>query len=79
MQIQKVWFLLWDNGDGVPAEKIDNLFKKFYQMDTSATRKHNGTGLVLVMCKGMVKAHGGNIWVDQNHYGEFSKIFNSYG
>ena len=68
-------FTVRDNGEGVPTEKINNLFKKFYQIDTSATRKHNGTGLGLVICKGIVEAHGGNIWVDQNQNSGFSIKF----
>ncbi len=64
-------FTVRDNGEGIPAEKINNLFKKFYQIDTSATRKHSGTGLGLVICKGIVEAHGGSIWIDKNHKSGF--------
>jgi signal transduction histidine kinase len=42
------------------------LFQKFYQADTSATRKHGGSGLGLAVCKGIIEAHGGTIWVDKN-------------
>ena len=61
-------FTIKDNGPGIPLDKIGNLFKKFYQMDTSATRKHTGTGLGLVICKGIVEAHGGRIWIDKNTF-----------
>ena len=61
-------FTIKDNGPGIPRNKISNLFKKFYQMDTSATRKHTGTGLGLVICKGIVEAHGGRIWIDTNTF-----------
>ena len=61
-------FTIRDNGNGIPRDKISNLFKKFYQMDTSATRKHTGTGLGLVICKGIVEAHGGRIWIDKNTF-----------
>jgi len=53
-----------DNGPGIPHDKFKNLFKKFYQIDTSMTRKHGGTGLGLAICKGIVEAHGGTIRVD---------------
>ena len=68
-------FTVNDNGEGIPADKINNLFKKFYQIDTSATRKHSGTGLGLVICKGIVEAHGGSIWIDKNHQGGFGIKF----
>lgn len=61
----QVTFTVQDNGPGIPAEKIDKLFQKFYQADTSATRKHGGSGLGLAVCKGIVEAHGGTIWVDK--------------
>ena len=49
---------------GIPKEKQQYLFKKFYQVDTSLTRKHGGTGLGLVISKGLVEGLGGKIWVD---------------
>ncbi len=62
-----VAFTIEDNGPGIPLEKIDNLFKKFYQIDTSLTRKHGGTGLGLAICKGIIESHGGKIWVDRDY------------
>ena len=59
-----VLFSVKDNGEGVPKEKLDSLFKKFYQTDTSLTRKHGGTGLGLTICKGIVENLGGKIWVE---------------
>lgn len=55
-----------DNGPGIPIDKVDNIFNKFYQIDTSLTRKHGGTGLGLAICKGIVEAHDGFIWVDRS-------------
>jgi signal transduction histidine kinase len=60
-----VQFSVEDNGPGIPINEMDNLFKKFYQIDTSLTRKHSGTGLGLVICKGIIEAHGGRIWVNK--------------
>jgi signal transduction histidine kinase len=60
-------FSVEDNGPGIPADKVDNIFKKFYQIDASVTRKHGGTGLGLVICKGIVERHGGKIWVDTSY------------
>jgi signal transduction histidine kinase len=63
----KIIFSVEDNGTGIPADKLDSLFKKFYQIDTSMTRKHGGTGLGLAISKGIVDAHGGGMWVDKEY------------
>jgi len=60
----KIIFLVKDNGVGIPKEKQKNIFKKFYQVDTSHTRKHGGTGLGLVISKGIVEGLGGKIWFE---------------
>ncbi len=52
-----------DNGKGIPDNVIGNLFKKFYQVDTSSTREFGGSGLGLSICRGIVESHGGRIWV----------------
>ncbi|MER3407570.1 MAG: hypothetical protein C4292_01865 [Nitrososphaera sp.] len=52
-----------DNGPGIPKDKQQFLFKKFYQVDTSLKRKHGGTGLGLAISKGIVTGLGGHIWV----------------
>jgi PAS domain S-box-containing protein len=53
-----------DNGPGIPKDKQQFLFKKFYQVDTSLKRKHGGTGLGLAISKGIVTGLGGRIWAD---------------
>ena len=60
----KMIFHVKDNGIGIPKEKQINIFKKFYQVDTSVTRKHGGTGLGLVICKGIINALGGEMWFE---------------
>ncbi|WP_371504902.1 ATP-binding protein [Nitrosopumilus adriaticus] len=52
-----------DNGKGIPKESQKNLFKKFYQVDTSATREHGGTGLGLSICNGIAIGLRGKIGV----------------
>jgi len=60
----EVIFSVKDNGIGIPIEKQKNLFKKFYQVDTSLRRKRGGSGLGLAICKGIVEKLGGRIWVE---------------
>ncbi len=52
-----------DNGKGIPPEANDKIFKKFYQADTTSTREKGGSGLGLSICKGIIEAHGGTIWM----------------
>src|SRR5207249_1167688 len=62
-----ILFSVEDNGIGIRKEKADKLFQKFYQIDTGPTRKHEGTGLGLVICRGIIDVHGGKIWLDKTY------------
>ncbi|MGB8158726.1 MAG: ATP-binding protein [Nitrososphaeraceae archaeon] len=53
-----------DNGPGIPSDKAKSLFKKFYQIDTTLTRKHGGTGLGLAISRGIIE---GKIWIALEH------------
>jgi signal transduction histidine kinase len=66
---QFAMFSIEDNGIGISHENAAKLFKKFYQIDTSATRRHGGSGLGLAICKGIVEAHEGKIWIDKEYTG----------
>ncbi|HVX26692.1 MAG TPA: two-component regulator propeller domain-containing protein [Parafilimonas sp.] len=57
-------FSVKDTGIGIPADKIDRLFKAFSQVDSSTTRKYGGTGLGLVICEKLVNMMGGKITVE---------------
>lgn len=63
---QHVVFYVKDNGIGIPLEKQQNLFSKFYQIDTSERRNVGGTGLGLVISKGIMEKLGGTIWVESD-------------
>ena len=60
----KVVFYVKDNGIGIPKDAQPTMFRKFYQVDASHRRKHSGTGLGLVICKGIVEGLGGKIWFE---------------
>jgi len=53
-----------DSGVGIPQEKQKDLFKKFYQVDTTLTRERGGSGLGLAICKGIIDNHMGKMSVD---------------
>ena len=59
---ENIIFYVKDNGSGIPLDKQDQIFQKFYQADTSVTRKIGGTGLGLSISKGIVEGLGGTIW-----------------
>ena len=53
-----------DEGRGIPAENLPNLFRKFSQIQSK--EQGGGTGLGLAICKGIVEAHGGRIWAESD-------------
>ncbi|MCR4296264.1 MAG: HAMP domain-containing histidine kinase [Elusimicrobia bacterium] len=58
-----VRFSVIDTGPGIPAEELPLLFDRFYQTRENE-QKRKGLGLGLSICKGLVAAHGGRIWVE---------------
>ena len=61
---EEIEFFVRDNGPGISKMNQTDIFKKFYQIDTSTSRKRSGSGLGLAICKGIVEGLGGKIWVD---------------
>jgi len=55
-----------DEGPGIPTEEKKNVFKKFYRLGDEATRKTQGTGLGLYLCKIIAEDHGAVISVTDN-------------
>jgi signal transduction histidine kinase len=55
-----------DSGQGIPAEFLDRIFQRFFQLDAANTRKTGGSGLGLSISKGIIEANGGKIWAESN-------------
>jgi signal transduction histidine kinase/DNA-binding response OmpR family regulator len=59
-----IHFAVQDTGIGIPAERMDRLFKPFSQVDASTTRQYGGTGLGLAISKRLCSMMNGNMWVE---------------
>lgn len=64
-----------DTGIGIDKKDIPKLFMKFFQADTSITRKIKGTGLGLVICKEIIEAQKGKIWVESPGVGKGTTVY----
>jgi PAS domain S-box-containing protein len=53
-----------DQGAGIAPEHLEHLFEKFYRVNDAALRQTPGLGLGLHISRGIIKAHGGRIWVE---------------
>ncbi|MFW6164146.1 MAG: ATP-binding protein, partial [Planctomycetota bacterium] len=56
-----------DTGVGIPPSRMDRLFEKFSQADSSTTRRYGGTGLGLTICKELVELMGGTVHGESKH------------
>lgn len=55
-----------DNGKGIPHEEHKYIFEKFYQSKNQNTKKPQGSGFGLAICKKIIEGHNGQIWSDQD-------------
>jgi signal transduction histidine kinase len=58
-----------DTGVGLAPEQLERVFDRFAQVDASATRKHEGTGIGLSLSTELVELHGGRIWAESEGLG----------
>lgn len=58
-----------DDGKGVPADKMDDVFKPFYRVEPSRNPSTGGVGLGLPIAQDIVHSHGGTIWLERSNRG----------
>jgi CheY-like chemotaxis protein len=61
---RRVLISVRDTGIGIPASRLDRLFKSFSQAEASTTRQYGGTGLGLAISRRLVEMMGGKMWVE---------------
>lgn len=73
-----VYISIKDNGIGIPEEKVDQIFHRFYQVDSILSRKSEGSGIGLCIVDEIIKIHGGkvNIESEVNKGSTFEIILN---
>jgi two-component system, OmpR family, sensor histidine kinase VicK len=59
-----ITFSVRDKGQGIPLDRLETIFERFQQVDSSDSRKKGGTGLGLAICRQIVEEHGGKIWAE---------------
>ena len=64
----KVKLIIKNTGDGIPKDKLDKIFERFYRVDDSRDRETGGYGLGLSIAKSIVKQHKGKIYASSNLY-----------
>ena len=68
-QGEQIVFRVSDDGPGIPDDESQRIFESFYQVNASLARISSGAGLGLAICQGLVRAHGGEIWVEKQDRG----------
>jgi two-component system sensor histidine kinase KdpD len=61
---QELMLSVADQGIGIPAEELPRVFDPMYRISQRLTPEAGGAGLGLTICKGLVEAHGGRIWME---------------
>lgn len=60
----EILFQVEDQGQGIPTDKLEIIFERFQQLDSSNSRQEGGTGLGLAICRKIIQRHKGHIWAE---------------
>jgi len=64
-----------DQGIGIPKDKLDKIWERFYQVDQGTARRYEGMGIGLALCQEIVAKHGGRIWAESEGRGKGSTFY----
>jgi PAS domain S-box-containing protein len=59
-------FWVQDEGRGIPANQLEQIFERFHQVNAKDSRQKGGTGLGLPICRIIIQQHGGTIWAESD-------------
>ncbi len=68
-----VIFSIKNSGEGIPEDKLEHIFERFYRVDESRSTETGGTGLGLSICKSIIELHKGKITAESK-LGEYTKF-----
>lgn len=60
-KVHSIVIVVEDSGIGIPPDQLDQVFDRFYQVDNSTKKEHEGTGIGLALTKELIEVHGGTI------------------
>ncbi|MCS7222005.1 MAG: GAF domain-containing protein [Anaerolineae bacterium] len=64
-----------DEGIGIPPDKLNRVFERFYQVNGGLARRFGGMGIGLALCQRIVEAHDGRIWAESEGEGRGSTFY----
>ena len=71
-QREKESVIIWvkDHGIGIPKKELEDIFKKFYQVESPNVRRYGGMGIGLTIAQGLVKEQAGRLWAESEGEGK---------
>jgi two-component system, OmpR family, sensor histidine kinase VicK len=60
----EVWLTVSDDGIGIPADQLERIFDRFYQVEPHVRRRYDGMGLSLAIVKELVALNNGRVWAE---------------
>lgn len=69
-----VYVSVADEGIGIEPNQLERIFERFYQVDTSTTRRFGGMGIGLALVKEIIALHGGRVWAESEGKGKGTTI-----